>query len=68
MSTTEERAGFLPVPAVSELPPPSWIEPLVKRYVRALVTYHEEVVAGGHTDVFVMQTLERLLRIQKGVR
>jgi len=63
MTTTELEAPRL------ALPPVGWTDPLVRRYVAALVRYHEERCRGQFgADVAVCNRLERLLGIEGGVR
>lgn len=58
----------LDVPVALALPRAGWTDALVRRYVRALVTYHEELVAEKGPDAFLCDRLERLLGIRGGVR
>ena len=51
----------------SELPNQAWIELQIRHYVEALVSYHVAVTEADKPDVWVCQSLERLLGVEKGV-
>lgn len=64
MSAVAEQA-----PEQLELPAAHWSDPLIRRYVRALVRHHELCLQAGQEPSYgLCERLERLLEIRGGVR
>ncbi len=66
--TATELDALVHAPRMA-LPPAGWTEPLVRRYVSALVRHIEAQVRDGtYPTPALLDRIERLLMIREGVR